>query len=92
VSANAAVVKDAQLANAEAPIEVTPAGIAMDSRPDPIKAEAPIDVSELGSSIVFKARQPKKALAGILVVLAGIVTSPFASGVIRQAHVGFGPE
>ena len=86
---NAAVVKEAQLANAEALIVVTAAGIAIDTRTDDSNADCPIEMRELGRPTDFKSVQPLKALAGIVVQLAGIVTSPLAtSGGYMQAHVG----
>jgi hypothetical protein len=88
---NTADVKDAQLPNAEAPIVVTAARIAIASRPELANALTPIDVSELGRLTDFKAAQPSKELAEILVVPAGIVTSPFPTGVIKQKHIGLRP-
>ena len=82
VRGNTTDVKEAQVSNAVAPTDVTLAGMTMLVRPDCLNALTPIDVSELGRSIVFKAAQPSKELAEILVVPAGIVTSPFTSGVI----------
>ena len=79
-------VKAVQLSKALSGIDVMPTGMTIERRPLLANALAPIEVSELGKLIVFKAVHCLKALAGILVQPAGIVTSPFASGGCIQAH------
>jgi hypothetical protein len=92
VMGNTTDVKEAQESNAEVPILVTAAGIAIASRPLFANAFPPIDVSELGRSIDVKAVQPSKALFGIVVQPAGTVTSPLPSGGYMQGQVNLEPE
>ena len=73
---------DAHVWKALSSIVVTASGIATERRPLRVNAYILIFVSELGRSSVFKAVQPSKARVGILVQPAGMVTSPFTSGVI----------
>ncbi len=54
-------------------------------------ALAPIVVSELGRTIDFKALQLLKASAGIAIVPAGIVASPFAFKGYIQRHIALVP-
>ncbi len=82
--------KEAQLANAEAPTEVTAAGIATEIRPLPANADTAIVNKDAGNCIVCNAVQPLKAFAGIAVTPSGTSTDP-ASGVITQLHFGSAP-
>ena len=61
VRGNTTEVKEAQLANADAPTEVTAAGIEIERRPLLANADWPIDVTELDKLIDVKALQPSKA-------------------------------
>ena len=76
---------DEQSRNALWPMEVTPDGrLVRASEEQPVNASVPMEVTP-SMLIDTRAVHPANALLPILVVLAGISTCPFASGVIKQA-------